>query len=112
MKRDGISAMVNPLWYGVGAYAAAELYERTPPEFKSWVKKTFKIHHGTAGGIIEVAGLATGNLPMISTGAGFMFHDRKDAPEWPKDIEMIKSTIIQKGKEILHNLKNQNNYYI
>ena len=97
--------MVHPLWYGVGAYALAEAYEKLPPEIKQWVKKTFNVHHGTIGAGATVGGALTGNVPLMTFGSGLMYHDRRDTLEWSKDIQRIIDSANNKINQILDNLK-------
>ena len=103
--------MIHPIWYGVGAYGLAEAYERLPPEIKHWVKRTFNTHHGTIGAGAVVGGAITGNIPLMTLGGGLMYHDRKDAPEWPKDIQRIVDLASNKVNQILDNLKQQHRDY-
>ncbi len=99
--------MVNPLLYGAAAYGLAEVYERLSPEIKHWVKKTFNIHHGTIGSGAAITGAFTGNVPLMTFGGGLVFHDRKDAQEWPKDVQRIVDLASRKINQIFDNLKQQ-----
>ena len=99
--------MVHPIWYGVGAYGLAEAYERLPPEIKQWIKKTFNLHHGTVGAGATLGAALIGNIPLMTFGGGLMYHDRMDAPEWPKDIQRIVNSASYKINQIIDNLKKQ-----
>lgn len=75
--------MVSVLSAIVGGYLIAETYKilTTPSEKRSW-ENYVKMHHGEAGILMALAGVATKSPAMIGSGIGLTLHDRKDASKW------------------------------
>lgn len=72
--------MVNPVWFLVGGFVAAELYNKyTTPEEKIRGGSSVKSHHGGWGALALLAGLATKRHGLAAIGAGLTLHDIKDA---------------------------------
>lgn len=67
----------------IGGYVIAEVYKKyaTPQEKQKW-ESFVKTHHGEAGAIMTVAGLATKSPSLIGSGIGLMIHDKDDVNKW------------------------------
>ena len=67
----------------IGSYAIAEIYKKytTTDEKYRW-EKFVKTHHGEAGAIMAVAGLAAKSPTLTGLGIGLMLHDKDDANKW------------------------------
>ena len=73
-----------PLLLGlVGAVAVAEVYKRyvTPEEKHQW-ENFAKMHHGEAGALMTLAGIAMKSPTLVGSGIGLLIHDRKDSDKW------------------------------
>ena len=77
----------------------AEFYERLPPFLQQRIRQTLNLHHGTVGVILALISLLSGSLVLLSVGGALMLHDRKDAPLWKKDIELIINILRSKFEQ-------------
>lgn len=74
---------MNPVLWFLLAFGVAELYERkTSPEFKQNWHDSVKMHHGEAGVLAALGGIALKSPGLVSTGLALALHDHKDKNKW------------------------------
>lgn len=75
--------MASPIWYLAGAVALAVVYEKyLSQEEKARWESQIKMHHGEAGLLALLAGLATRSPRLAAVGAGLALHDINDINKW------------------------------
>lgn len=76
---------MNPVWYFVGAVVLSEAYERyvSPANKQRW-QDFVGIHHGEAGVLATLGGIATNSPGLVYSGLGLAAHDHNDAGKWFK----------------------------
>ena len=75
--------MVNPVLIAIGIYLLAEGYKRFfPLETKTRWENKLKIHHGEAGVLMTIGGIAAKSPGLTASGISLILHDRNDWRKW------------------------------
>jgi len=66
-----------------GGYIISEVYKKfaTPEQKRKW-QNFVNMHHGEAGSLTTLVGVAAKSPSLIGTGIGLLLHDKDDANKW------------------------------
>ena len=67
----------------VGGYIISEVYKKfATPEQKRKLQNFVNMHHGEAGALMTLGGIAAKSPSLVGTGIGLMVHDKNDSNKW------------------------------
>jgi len=67
----------------LGGYIISEAYKKfTTPQQKQRWQNFVRMHHGEAGAVMTLGGVAAKSPSLIGTGIGLMLHDKDDTNKW------------------------------